>query len=270
MSLELLRRRKKARADLERMLSHPDTALVVHYSCESFDDRPDGKSQRITSIAARNLASGQTQSFSIHQVAELQHVEFSQIELQYDVLERKMLDSFFEFVRTHAGHQWIHWNMRDINYGFIALEHRYAVLGGSPCKIDEANKFDLARCAIDLYGYNYANHPRLENVITINGIGSRGFLVGAKEAEAFKAKRYVELHQSTLRKVDILSNIATRIHDKTLKFQRDRSYLSIYPAALVDLAKDHWLVVAVGLLTTILSAFGSFQSGIQWILDRTR
>jgi len=40
-------------------------AWVIHYSCESFYDRPNGASPRITSIAVRKLDSGQTLSFSI-------------------------------------------------------------------------------------------------------------------------------------------------------------------------------------------------------------
>ena len=32
-----------------------------------------------------------------------------------------MLARFFEFVRRHSHYYWLHWNMRDINYGFAAL-----------------------------------------------------------------------------------------------------------------------------------------------------
>lgn len=43
------------------------------------------------------------------------------------------------------------------------------------------------------------------------------FLSGAQEAERFTLKDYIALHQSTLRKVDLLSDIAERAHYRTLK-----------------------------------------------------
>lgn len=61
---------------------------AIHYSCESFFDDLDGRSRRITSIAVMNLKTGQTNSFSIHQVAEVTRVQPSDIVSQYDSLER--------------------------------------------------------------------------------------------------------------------------------------------------------------------------------------
>jgi hypothetical protein len=151
----------------------PEHVLVVHYSCESFYDRADGRTPRVTSIAVRNLASGQTQSFSIHKVAEQRHIPLADITGRYDELEKAMLDEFFDFVRTHQNFVWMHWNMRDINYGFQAIEHRYTVLGGTPIRIEEGRKFDLARELIAIYGVGYIGHPRLESLVEKNKITNR-------------------------------------------------------------------------------------------------
>jgi hypothetical protein len=110
---------------------------IIHYSCESFYDRPEGRSPRITSIAVRKLDTGQTLSFSIHQMAEERHIPFAEIELHYDGLERGMLDRFYAHIGAHRGMKYVHWNMRDINYGFPAIEHRYRVLGGEPVIVDD-------------------------------------------------------------------------------------------------------------------------------------
>jgi hypothetical protein len=165
-----------------------DTAnvWVIHYSCESFYDRPNGASPRITSIAVRKLDTGQTLSFSIHQVAEQQGVPFNQIEEHYDALERRMLDAIFAHVGSHRGLKYLHWNMRDINYGFAAIEHRHRVLGGSPVIVDDDKKIDLARLLIDIYGVGYVGHPRLENLLAKNSIKPRDFLTGPQEAQAFE------------------------------------------------------------------------------------
>lgn len=191
---------------------------MTHYSCESFYDRTDGRSPRITSIATRKLDSGQTISFSIHQVAELDGIDLAGITEHYDALEKKMLDAFFAHVGNHRSMKYLHWNMRDINYGFAAIEHRYRVLGGNPAFIiPDENKFDLARLLIDIYGVGYTGHPRLTTLLETNKIQPRDFLNGASEAEAFDQGNYVGLHQSTLRKVDIIANLAGRVRDRSLK-----------------------------------------------------
>jgi len=115
--LRRLKRRKMLKSKIDEILDHSNTTLVIHYSCESFYDREDGKTARITSIAVRNLESGQTQSYSIHKIAEQKRIKLSEIHNHYDDLEKEMLVEYFEFLRTHQHFSWIHWNMRDINYG---------------------------------------------------------------------------------------------------------------------------------------------------------
>jgi len=56
-----------------------------------------------------------------------------------------MLDAYFAFLRTNSERKFIHWNMRDQNYGFRAIEHRYRVLGGDPYIIQDDRKIDLSR-----------------------------------------------------------------------------------------------------------------------------
>lgn len=73
---------------------------MIHYSCESFYDRPEGQTPRVKSIAVRDYASGQTASFSIHKVAEIKGVAFFDIDSQYDDLEKEMLTEFFHFYRN--------------------------------------------------------------------------------------------------------------------------------------------------------------------------
>jgi hypothetical protein len=250
-----LHRRKCARKELNEIFSNPKTVVVVHYSCESFYDRNDGSSPRVTSIAVRNLASGQTKSFSIHQMAEKRRVQADQISTQFNDLEKRMLKDFFEYAKTHQRSQWLHWNMRDINYGFAALEHRYQVLGGMPIQIPEDNRHDLSRILISLFGVGYIGHPRLENLMEKNSITHRDFLNGQGEAAAFEMGEYVKLHQSTLRKVDILANIAERAENGSLKTNATwREIHGITFGAAVEWAKEHWIVSLVSTIGTLSAA----------------
>jgi len=127
-----------------------------------------------------------------------------------------MLKEYFDHLKHHQGMNYLHWNMRDINYGFAAIEHRFRVLKGEPFILGDNHKFDVARLLVDIYGPSYAPHPRLAKLLALNGIKPLSFKNGAEEAAAFQNHEYVELHQSTLRKVDVISDIIYRVHDRTL------------------------------------------------------
>ncbi len=74
------------------------------------------------------------------------------IEEHLDELEEDMLRDFFEVARDFQASWWVHWNMRDANYGFEALENRYKVFGGTPFKVPDDRKIDLSRLLIAIYG----------------------------------------------------------------------------------------------------------------------
>jgi len=242
MPANQFRRHRKARSKLRELFSRPDNVSAIHYSCESFYDLPDGRSPRITSIAVRNLDTGQTDSFSIHQVAELKGLPLTTqaIEPLYNDLEKDMLAAFYGHLQNHNSQTFLHWNMRDKNYGFQAIEHRYRVLAGTPIVVPDDRKVDLSRLFIDLYGVGYIGHPRLENLLHKNHITLLDFMTGKEEAEAFVVGRYVDLHRSTLRKVDVLCNLASRAYDDklaTLATWREKCGLSW--DAISYLAKTH-------------------------------
>jgi hypothetical protein len=169
------------------------------------------------------------------------------MEDSYDLLEKVMLDEFYEFVRAHLAFYWIHWNMRDINYGFLALAHRYRVLGGESIEIPESHLYDLATKLIDIYGGAYAPHPRLERLMEINRISGLNFLPGRDEARAFVEREYVKLHQSTLRKVDVIHTIAEREWDGSLRTNAKlRDQLGTSVTAWVDWATGTWVFKLAG------------------------
>lgn len=258
--LKRLERRKKSINRMGEIFNESSTSLVIHYSCESYYGKTDGKTPRITSIAVRNLSSGQTISFSIHKVAEERNIIADQIAEQYDELEKQMLDEFFDFVSKKENHNWIHWNMRDINYGFSALEHRHRVLKGSPFEIAESRKFDLSRALIDIYGVSYISHPRLESLVKLNRISPKDFMTGEQEADAFEQKRYVSLHQSTLRKVDTIANVFDRAINQKLK--TNATLATQYGSRLsgiIETIKDNSLYKLFCILST-LGIFGALYA----------
>lgn len=129
----------------------------MHYSCESFYENSTGGSTRVTSIAIRNLQSTQTKSWSIHKAAELQGC-LDQIIVNFPALEKVMLEGYFDFMRQHSSCRFLHWDIRDENYGFFALERRLRTLGDQPFELQDDRKVDLARVLVAIYGRQYASH----------------------------------------------------------------------------------------------------------------
>lgn len=291
-----VKERSKSRKKLNEIYDDSINAYLIHYSCESFY-APLGQpglanSTRVTSVAVRNLKSGQTKSWSIHKSAELkgqltalmqliqanaplanqiaqnqQNGAVNQVSQFLDPLEMDMLDGYFSFLQNNSESMFIHWNMRDDNYGFSALEHRYRVLGGNPIALHDNKKFDLARELIVLYGVKYAPHTsqsgrkgRLMSLIELNKMSDLAALQGAEEADAFVKGEFIKLHQSTLRKVDVMGNIFCRCHDKTIKTQAGfMDQYGIHPVALIEIAKTHPVVSGFIFISAVGAAILKYE-----------
>lgn len=296
-----VRERSKCRKRLNEIYDDAINTYVIHYSCESFyapdNQTPLAKSTRVTCIAVRNLKSGQTKTWSIHKSAELsgqldnltamtqanaplasqteplntqQAASVAQVVEILDPLEFDMLKGYFSFLENHTESNFIHWNMRDDNYGFSALEHRFRVLKGNPVILQDNKKFDLARELITLYGKRYASHTspsgrrgRLMTIIELNKISDTDALQGAEEAAAFINGEFMSLQQSTLRKVDVLSNIFDRAHDKSLVTTASfTDKYGIHPVALIEVAKNHPVMTGFIFLIGAVTALIRFADAI--------
>ena len=111
------------------------------------------------------------------------------VESNYDAIEKSLLQRFYTFLRERRKKYWIHWNMRNLTYGFEHLEHRYRLL----CKTEPPSvpievRLDLNDILIERYGSDYASPPRMKNLMLLNGGLDIRFLEGAQEAEAFLKK----------------------------------------------------------------------------------
>ncbi|MBT1706417.1 hypothetical protein [Chryseosolibacter indicus] len=254
-----LSERREGLKELEELTRDKNKTLIIHYSCESFVTT-HGKTPRVTSICIRNFRSGQTKSFSIHLQAQFDKNDFNNLtDEQYDQLEKKMLDDFYQFVKQHKDHRWIHWNMRDANFGFEAIANRYKILGGEPYELDEDRKYDLPRILGKIYTYGYErNEPdgRLLNLANRNKITLRHALKGSDEAKAYEDKKYLELHQSTLRKVDIMDSIVDRTDKNELKVNvKKKDIYGLTLPGIVEIVKNNWMLVALWtLIVYILGA----------------
>ena len=89
--LDRVKDRKRSRALIEDLYLDANRVYVIHYSCESFYENDTGESKRVTSIATRNLKTGQTKSWSIHKEAELSK-QLSSMQAELNKFEKSMLN----------------------------------------------------------------------------------------------------------------------------------------------------------------------------------
>lgn len=245
---------RRAQSTLKEIDRNPENYLIVHYSCESFYGDLNGRTPRITSIAIYSLATAQTVSFSIHKTAERMQIDLCNIEEKYDQIEKSMLTDYFDYIRGNSTSKWIHWNMRDINYGFQAIEHRFEVLGGDTARIEDSRKIDLARLLKQYYGYGYAQHPRIDNILKKNDIEAKDYLSGSEEARAFDEKDFIRLHQSTLRKVALFSCILERAVGGSLKVDSKwHERRGLTPQGFFEFIQGTWWTNLILFLITMIA-----------------
>ena len=123
------------------------------------------------------------------------------------------------------------------------------MLGGKPFEIHESCRCDLSLLLYRLYGHNYIEHPRLENLVEKNSLTHLDFLKGPDEAKAFENSEYVKLHQSTLCKVGIISYIADRAVDTTLKTNAKLTGIyGNYFVFVIEKIKENWFFALLGII----------------------
>ena len=197
---------------IRELKEHPENFYVLHYSCQSLYDDNDALSPRITSIAIAHFATEQTVSFSTHSIAEELHIPRESVRDRFDEVELKLLQEFYAFIRDRRDKYWIHWNMRNLTYGFEHLEHRYRVLGGNDAAvIPVERRLNLNDLLADRFGGGYAHHPKLKSLMELNGGIHRHFLTGEEEVQAFQNNEFIRMHNSTLCKVGFLHSVMRKL-----------------------------------------------------------
>lgn len=255
-----LRDRQEGLDRLKHLFKEKNKILVIHYSCESFITS-HGKTPRVTSISIRHYESGQTTSFSIHLQAQFDKKDINNLtDSDYDELEKKMLDEFYKYLEKNKDCKWVHWKMRDSNYGFQAIANRYKILGGEAKEIDEDKKYDISRILVDLYTAKYEiDEPKgkMLNLAKRNKLTDMDALKGSEESKAFEEKEYLKLHKSALRKVGVISTILELTYKSELKVQTSK--IKIYGLTIpgiIEIVKNNWILLAIwSILIFLLGTF---------------
>ncbi|MCX9899644.1 hypothetical protein [Klebsiella pneumoniae] len=178
---------------------------------------PRNFNQRV-SLGRNDLLIRTFLSFSTHSISEEMHIPRDDVLDRFDEVELELLSQFYKFIRDRRDKFWVHWNMRNLTYGFEHLEHRYRVLGGKDaCVIAVERRLNLNDLLADRYGADYAKHPKMLSLMDQNGGRHRDFLGGKEEVEAFENKEFLRMHTSTLSKVGFFSSTMGKFVSGKLK-----------------------------------------------------
>lgn len=246
---------------VKQLRLNSENFFIIHYSCQSLYDDNDGLSPRITSIAVDHYATEQVVSFSTHSIAEELHISRADVINLFDSVEKKLLQDFYSFVRDRRDKYWIHWNMRNLTYGFEHLEHRYRVLGGNDAPIIPVERrLNLNDLLADRYGDGYAKHPKLKSLMELNGGVHRHFLSGADEVQAFRGNEFIRMHNSTLAKVGFLHSVIRKVIKGRLR-TASRGF-----GVFLDRVFESRTAKVIGFASTITGVIVSGWQVYLWIL----
>lgn len=241
----------------------PENFYLVHYSCQSLYDDNQELSPRITSIAITHYSTEQTISFSTHAIAEELHIPREAVRQRFDEVERRLLQEFYEFIRDRRDKFWVHWNMRNLTFGFEHLEHRFRVLGGTNAPVVPVERrLNLNDLLADRFGGGYAANPKLKSLMDLNGGTGRNFLTGAEEVTAFENNEFIRMHNSTLSKVGFFSFVIRKLLRGKL-----RTASRGVGVALDRVFESRW-AKGIGLFSTLLTVIVGAWQILLWSTGR--
>jgi hypothetical protein len=217
-------------AELARAVRGREDVFAVHYACESFYealDHPPG----VSAIAVSTVPRGTSRTFSRIDSANP------------DTSEIQLLEAFFGWLRSRPDARLIHWNMNSSEFGFSALENRYAYLGGTaPATHAVERTFPLGDLIALRHGANYVGHPRLTRLLGLNGVTTRYSLSGAEQARKFNEGAHADLARCTSERATSIASVAELFVNGRLQTERSGPAVH-FAGAMIDSVD---VVLAIG------------------------
>lgn len=252
---------KKAKELLDYYMKDKSGYAFIHYACQSFYETQEGNSPRIVAICIMYAGNHQIYLFSLASLAEQQSLDLSHCdEKTLDMLERQMLSEFYMFMKNQKHiRYWFHWNMKDQNYGFEAIEQRYRRLNSNKktkFHMDSEKLINISSLLHMRYGENFVSHPRLWSLLQKNSIHPKNLLNGEQEADAYKSKKFSSIDRSVQAKVQVFSEILDRAANQELltdtKLLRDIYGISI--GSILTYVKENWFFGMINIMFGVISS----------------
>jgi hypothetical protein len=183
---------------LSAQLAEGHEFVAIHYATQSFFDAKDAPLE-VSAVAFHFVSNSTTVSFSRADAPAGSSALAA---------EKFVLESMSEVLAKHSDSTFIHWNMNRAEFGFSALEKRWAyLLPGAPAPAAPHNFVDVDEMVKATFGKEYAPHPRLESLAKLNTFDVRSFKTGKEEAALFSSDNWQTIGRSTSSKARIIAEI---------------------------------------------------------------
>lgn len=246
-----IRDRSIAIRNLKKLTEDPSKVLFIHYSqSKTFDDDEYGAiSPVITSIVIKSLDEQIDMQFAIHLEADKAEIPKDQIQDSYRELEMRILKSYNEFVRRASNCLWVHWDMKNIHFGFEAIKHRFEKIGlPNYAEVSSSQKLNLRVLLEGMYGDNFVNGPdQMKSLLLCNSqnVNDPRFLDKDVESLEFEKMNFDLVIQSVDTKVDFLRRATKKLSNKKLIVLNKNEY-----AIFVDVV-NHPVITFIGWTATV-------------------
>ena len=210
---------------LEKYASNRTGYVLIHYARQNCFSEIYEKGPRVVSIVVMNMGNEQMLTFSLLKSSENYGVDFfSLTDEEKDNVEYKMLESFYECVERNKDKTWLHWNMKNNNFGFYAINERYKCLGGTPFAFDDAKLVNISDLLKRKYGPNFARDcqwkgeevGKMYDIFSLNKITDAKILGGEAEIKEYILKNLLSVEQSVLAKIKALKIIVEKLVNNVL------------------------------------------------------
>ncbi|MEA5425402.1 hypothetical protein [Arcicella lustrica] len=258
----IIKERGLAISTLKKLTEDPNKVLFIHYSqSNTFDDDDYGSiSPIITSIVIKSLDGQIDQQFAIHFEADKADIPIDEIQNSYRDLELRILKAFNSFVKRHSDCNWIHWDMKNIHFGFEGIKHRYEKIFGNLNDFNEIpvnNKKNLFDIIEKIYGEKFVDgSDTLKSLMKCNSnnIDNNAYLSSAVESTEFGRKNFVNVIKSVDLKVDFIKKATNKLIQRKLIVSNKNRY-----AIFADTVNHPiftfigWIIGIIGFFLTIWS-----------------
>ncbi len=217
---------KEAKVTLNDYIKKKSNYMFIHMARQNCFEDAYEKGLRIVSIVVMNAESEQTMAFSLKKSAEKYDSDFWEAsDSEKDIIEHDMLQSFFEYAKSNSEKTWLHWNMKNNNFGFSAIEERYKSLGGTPFHFEERNLINISVLLKKKYGHNFAHNciyngksmGKMYDIFILNEMQDVNILNGEQEVKEFIIKNIMSIELSVLGKLKAFQRIVEKAADNDLK-----------------------------------------------------
>lgn len=263
-----VKNRKYGKNRLKEVLSDPSKVLIIHYSHAQYpdEDNDNSISPLITAIVIRSLDDQINAHFSIHYEADKAGIIKEEISNNLRELELQVLKSFNRFVIRHTDYFWVHWDMKNIHFGFPAIKHRFEKLfQGTKEQLHEIpthKNLNLYSILEFMYGAEFAEFPdSLASIIKINSKSKLlpvDYISVEREGEEFEKQNYNSILVSLDCKVSRIRGFLQKFNSNTKVLVYKRNTISI----LFDLVNHPvfliigWIATVLGMIFGLIALFG--------------